>query len=130
VKLYEKSYRSDLRLHCDSVILLIIFHRQLAVVENGATDSFEALFAVLPVQFAEDGGWELTAPDGSVYFLWNSGSNGKQDKDLVFVLDPQPLITAGVDPHKVNGWSYSLVRQHINGRYIDVWRFVKPFDLH
>ena len=32
-----------------------------------------------------------------------------QDKDIVFVLSPEPLIAAGVDPQKVEGWLYSPV---------------------
>ncbi len=33
----------------------------------------------------------------------------KNDKDMVFVLNPQPFIDAGVDPSKVEGWVFGKV---------------------
>lgn len=52
-----------------------------------------------------------------------------QDKDIVFVLSPEPLIEAGVDPEKVNGWAYGQVTVEENGKMVDVWKFLKSFDL-
>lgn len=51
------------------------------------------------------------------------------DKDIVFVLDPEPLIAAGVDPQKVEGWVFAKVEAHTDGKTTEVDRFLKPFDL-
>lgn len=59
----------------------------------------------------------------------NTVSNETQDKDIVFVLNPEPLIEAGVDPENVDGWVYSTVSVEINGKATDVYKFLKPFDL-
>lgn len=55
----------------------------------------------------------------------NSLTGENQDKDLVFVLNPEPLITAGVDPEKVAGWTYAQVPTDDG----DVWKLLKPFNL-
>jgi len=59
----------------------------------------------------------------------NGYNNQNQDKDIVFVLNPEPLIAAGVDPKKVEGWAYLQVPIEENGKTTDVWKFLKPFDL-
>ena len=50
-------------------------------------------------------------------------------KDIVFVLNPEPLIAAGVDPKAVDGWAYALVPVDIDGKPVEVYKFLKPFDL-
>jgi hypothetical protein len=42
-----------------------------------------------------------------------------------FVLNPEPLIAAGVDPEKAEGWIYARVPADDG----DVWKFLKVFDL-
>jgi hypothetical protein len=59
----------------------------------------------------------------------NGYDNTVQDKDIVFVLNPDPLIAAGVDPDKVEGWAYGEVPIEIKGKTEQVWKFLKPFDL-
>lgn len=59
----------------------------------------------------------------------NSVTKEKQDKDIVFVLNPEPLIAAGVDPEKVEGWVYTTVNVEMNGKAQDVYKFLKSFDL-
>lgn len=59
----------------------------------------------------------------------NTTTNENQDKDIVFVLNPEPLIAAGVDPEKVEGWVYAQVPVEENGQMTNVWKFLKPFDL-
>lgn len=59
----------------------------------------------------------------------NGYDKSNQDKDIVFVLNPEPLIAAGVDPEKVEGWVYAQVPVEENGKPIQVWKFLKPFDL-
>jgi len=62
--------------------------------------------------------------------LSTNGSTGEnQDKDIVFVLNPEPLVIAGVDPEKVAGWVYAQVPVEENGQTTNVWKLLKPFDL-
>lgn len=52
------------------------------------------------------------------------------EKDMVFVLGPQVLIDAGVDPAKVQGWVYAKVpTMDAKGMKIEVYKFLKPFNL-
>lgn len=54
----------------------------------------------------------------------------KNDKDLVFVLDPQPFIDAGTDPAKVEGWVFGKVKvDNGKGKMVEVDKLLKPFDL-
>ena len=59
----------------------------------------------------------------------NGYDNSVQDKDIVFVLNPDPLIAAGVDPENVEGWAYAQVPIEENGKTTQVWKLLKPFDL-
>lgn len=59
----------------------------------------------------------------------NGYDNSNQDKDIVFVLNPEPLIEAGVAPDKVEGWAYAQVTVEENGKTEQVWKLLKPFDL-
>lgn len=52
------------------------------------------------------------------------------DKDLVFVLDPEVFLNAGVDPAKLEGWAYATIESmDDNGKKVQVDKFLKPFDL-
>jgi hypothetical protein len=54
----------------------------------------------------------------------------KNDKDIVFVVDPQIFINAGVTPEKVEGWAYAKVEMmDDSGKKVSVYKFLKPFDL-
>ncbi|MDR2514542.1 MAG: hypothetical protein LBD02_04950 [Christensenellaceae bacterium] len=59
----------------------------------------------------------------------HSVSGADQEKDIVFVLDPEPLIAAGLDPEKVEGWSYAAVPMEQDGQMKEVWKLLKAFDL-
>ncbi|MDR3314562.1 MAG: hypothetical protein LBS96_08950 [Oscillospiraceae bacterium] len=59
----------------------------------------------------------------------NSYDDSVQDKDIVFVLNPEPLIAAGVDPALLKGWAYASVSVEVDGKPVDVMKFLKPFDL-
>jgi len=62
-------------------------------------------------------------------FEWAKDMN-KNDKDMVFVLNPQPFIDAGVDPSKVEGWVYGKVKvADKNGKMVEVDKLLKPFNL-
>jgi copper chaperone CopZ len=52
------------------------------------------------------------------------------DKDLVFVLNPEPLVKAGLDPNKVEGWTFAKVEvKDANGKAQLVDKLLKPFNL-
>lgn len=52
------------------------------------------------------------------------------DKDIVFVLNPQPFIDAGVDPSKVTEWVFAKVEvKDDKGNTQQVDKFLKPFNL-
>lgn len=47
------------------------------------------------------------------------------DLDIVFVLNPEPFVAAGVDPNAVEGWLYAPVE--MMGE--TVYKFLKPFNI-
>lgn len=52
------------------------------------------------------------------------------DKDMVYVLNPEIFINAGVNPEKVKGWAYAkIVTMDENGKKKEVYKLLKPFDL-
>lgn len=59
----------------------------------------------------------------------NTVKNQNQDKDIVFALNPEPLIAAGVDPEKVEGWVYAPVSVMEGAKTLEVYKFLKPFNL-
>ncbi|ADL05144.1 hypothetical protein [Lacrimispora saccharolytica] len=59
----------------------------------------------------------------------NTVKDINQDKDMVFVLNPEPLIAAGVDPEKVEGWVYAPVSVMEGSKTLEVYKFLKPFNL-
>jgi hypothetical protein len=66
--------------------------------------------------------------DGNL-FEWAKDMSAN-DKDIVFVLNPEPLIGAGVDPARIDGWVFTKVTvDDENGRPVEVDKILKPFDL-
>jgi hypothetical protein len=54
----------------------------------------------------------------------------KNDKDLVFVLDPAPFIAAGVDPAKIQGWIFAKVEtKDDSGKTIQIDKLLRPYNL-
>ncbi len=51
------------------------------------------------------------------------------DKDIVFMLNPEPLIKAGVDPAKVEGWVFAKVSVEVDGKPAEADKFLKPFNI-
>jgi hypothetical protein len=52
------------------------------------------------------------------------------DKDIVFVLNPEPFIAAGTDPAKIEGWVFDKVTvDDASGKPVQVDKILKPFDL-
>ncbi len=66
---------------------------------------------------------------GGHMFEW-ANDIGKNDKDIVWVLNPEPFIAAGLDPAKVEGWVFAKVEtMNDEGKKAQVDRLLKPFDL-
>jgi hypothetical protein len=66
--------------------------------------------------------------DGNM-FEWAKNLSAN-DKDIVFVLNPDPFIAAGADPAKIAGWAFAKVTvDDANGKPVQVDKLLKPFDL-
>jgi hypothetical protein len=66
--------------------------------------------------------------DGNL-FEW-AKDMAANDKDIVFVLNPQPLLDAGVRPDRIDGWLFTKVTvDDENGKPVQVDKILKPFDL-
>ena len=66
---------------------------------------------------------------GGNLFEWAKNMK-TNDKDMVFVLDPAALSSAGVDVQSVDGWVYAEVTvDDANGKPQQVYKLLKPFDL-
>ena len=62
-------------------------------------------------------------------FEWAKDMN-TNDKDIVFVLDPEPFIAAGTDPSRIEGWVFAKVTvDDENGKPVQVDKILKPFNL-
>ncbi|MDR0862637.1 MAG: hypothetical protein LBN30_07705 [Oscillospiraceae bacterium] len=61
---------------------------------------------------------------GGDMFMWAKDMSAN-DMDVVFALNPEPLINAGVDPAKVDGWVYEKV-QTKGG---ELYKFLKAYNL-
>ena len=49
---------------------------------------------------------------------------------MVFVLNPEPLKAAGVDPAKIKGWIFTKIPVKDSvGKDVQVDKFVKPYNL-
>ncbi|MDR3335809.1 MAG: hypothetical protein LBT16_01270 [Treponema sp.] len=66
---------------------------------------------------------------GGNLFEW-AKDMGTNDKDIVFVLNPEPFINAGVDPGNIEGWVFAKVTvDDANGKPVEVDKLLKPFNL-
>lgn len=66
--------------------------------------------------------------DGNMFEWAKDMSNN--DKDAVFVLNPDPFIAAGVDPAQIEGWAFAKVdTMDSSGKMISVDKLLKPFNI-
>jgi hypothetical protein len=66
---------------------------------------------------------------GGNLFEW-AKDMATNDKDIVFVLNPEPFIAAGVDPARIEGWVFAKVTvDDANGKPVEVDKILKPFNL-
>lgn len=98
--------------------------------KDGALAQFEADAGFLGGDLGYHGAldhYNLTLGGGNL-FEW-AKDMGKNDKDIVFVLNPEPLIAAGVDPNVIEGWTFTKMSVDIDGKMTEVDRLLKAFDL-
>lgn len=76
---------------------------------------------------ASMGHYNIALGDGNL-FEWAQDMT-VNDKDIVFAMNPVPLIDAGVDPKQVEGWSYVEVPVGHGGSSETIWKLLKPFNL-
>ena len=54
----------------------------------------------------------------------------KNDKDIVWALNPAPFIAAGLNPAKVQGWLFAKVEsKDAKGKTLVEDKLLKPFNL-
>lgn len=100
-----------------------------------AAKSFEATFAeIVRTQRSRIGYHEkldhygISLGNGNM-FEWAKDLS-KNDKDIVWVLNPAPFIAAGVDPAKIEGWVFAKVEsKDDSGKTIVQDKLLKPFNL-
>jgi len=100
-----------------------------------AAKSFDATFAeIVRTQRSRIGYHEkldhygISLGDGNM-FEWAKDMS-KNDKDIVWVLNPAPFIAAGVDPAKIEGWVFAKVEtKDDKGKTIFVDKLLKPFNI-
>ena len=71
----------------------------------------------------------LSLQDGNI-FEWAADVD-TNDKDIVFILNPQTLLDAGADVESVDGWIFAEVEiMKGDGSMEMVPKLLKPFDLN
>ena len=66
--------------------------------------------------------------DGNM-FEWAKDTN-TNDLDIVFVLEPEVFISAGVDPSKISGWNYAEVEMtNEQSKDVLVYKLLKAYNL-
>jgi hypothetical protein len=78
--------------------------QQTDVVGKQSITSFDAVLQAIPDQIAADemnGGWTLTAPDGSARFFWSKDYSSGSPHDVMIETDVKPFVDAGLDVTKL-----------------------------
>jgi len=70
--------------------------------------------------------YNITFGDGSM-FEWAKDTK-TNDKDIVFVVNAEPLIAAGADP-EIEGWLSSNLTIQADGKPKEIRVYLKPFDI-
>lgn len=85
-------------------VLTFVSCKQTDVVGQTSITSFESVLNVIPDNIAADemnGGWSLSAPDGSARFIWSKDFSKSPMHDVMLEFDAQPFIDAGLDISKL-----------------------------
>lgn len=84
--------------------LTIASCKQTDVVGNASISSFKEVLSAIPDNVTADemnGGWSLSAPDGSARFIWSKDFSKSPFHDVMLEFDVQPFIDAGLDVSKL-----------------------------
>ncbi len=94
--------------------------------------AFESVFRIDPTLVGYHAALDhygLSFGNGNV-FEWAKDFT-TNDKDIVFVLNPQTFVDAGVDVEAVEGWVFAQVEiMDENGKMVMVDKLLKPFDIN
>ncbi len=71
--------------------------------------------------------YELMLGNGNA-FRWAKDIN-TNERDMVFLLNPEPFIAAGLDPEKVDGWKFTKVNVMENGKTVTVDKLLKAYNI-
>lgn len=114
-----------------------MYHFELGNDKFPATsaDSFEATFTeIVKTQRSRIGyhaaldHYGIALGNGNM-FEWAKDLT-KNDKDIVWVLNPEPFMQAGVDPANISGWVFAKVETMDEaGKKVLVDKLLKPFNL-
>jgi hypothetical protein len=99
--------------------------------ETAPFASFQRIVRIKPELFGYHAALDHYGIDlgGGNMFEWAKDMS-VNDKDIVFVLNPEPFIAAGADPAKIGGWAFAKVPvMDAEGGKIEVDKILKPFDL-
>ncbi|MFA6507998.1 MAG: hypothetical protein WCT14_17990 [Treponemataceae bacterium] len=115
--------------------LMLHFEIGAEAFGEGAKKSIEGTFAEIVRTHRNRIGYHekldhynIKLGDGNM-FEW-AKDMAKNDKDIVWVLNPAPLVVAGVDPAKVTDWAFAKVEMKDDaGKTVLVDKLLKPFDL-
>jgi hypothetical protein len=78
--------------------------QQTDVVGKTSITSFDAVLQAIPNQIVEDeinGGWALSAPDGTARFIWSKDYSSSTPHDVMLEVAAEPFIEAGLDVTKL-----------------------------
>lgn len=71
--------------------------------------------------------YELNLGNGNA-FRWAKDIS-TNERDVVFVLNPEPFISAGLDPEKLEGWKFTKVKVMENGKTVEVDKLLKVYNI-
>jgi hypothetical protein len=86
------------------LVLSMVSCGKLDVVGNDSVRSFSELLKSIPQPISKDtanGGWSLSAPDGSARFVWSSNFAESRVYDVMLEFDAAPFVAAGLDLSKL-----------------------------
>ena len=114
---------------------LIQFELGSQAFEPGSQKSFEATFTQVVKTQRDRIGYHAALDHYGIelgngnMFEW-AKDLAKNDKDIVWVLNPEPFITAGVDPARLEGWAFAQVETMDEaGKTVFVDKLLKPFNI-
>lgn len=94
--------------------------------------AFEAIFNIDPTLVGYHAALDhygLSFGNGNV-FEWAKDFT-TNDKDIVFVLNPQTFADAGVDVQTIEGWIFAKVEvMGADGKMVEVEKLLKPFEIN